>query len=152
MINFTKKYKYDGVFLSPGPGDPKVIAETVFPSIHHCIKNNIPTFGVCLGHQILALAIGADTYKLKYGHRSVNQPCIDVSNKQCYITSQNHGFAVNEKTLPKDWKLWMSNANDDTCEGFRHKNGRFFSVQFHPEASPGPMDTEFLFDEFVARL
>jgi carbamoyl-phosphate synthase small subunit len=145
----TSKLKYDGVFYSPGPGDPKMIAKTVITNITFCLKNTIPTFGICLGHQLMALAIGADTYKMKYGHRSLNQPCLDLSNQHCYITSQNHGFAVNKKTLPREWEEWITNANDNTCEGMRHRSGRFFSVQFHPEASPGPMDTEFLFDEFI---
>jgi len=100
----------------------------------------------------MCLANDGDTYKLKYGHRSVNQPCLDLTNNRCYITSQNHGFAVNDKKLPKGWKVWMKNANDDTCEGIYHKSKKFFSVQFHPEASPGPTDTEFLFDKFIEIL
>jgi len=146
------KDKYDGVFFSPGPGDPKIISNTISSNIQYCLKKNIPTFGICLGHQLLALSIGADTYKLKYGHRSVNQPCLDIATNHCYITSQNHGYAVNEKTIPKDWQLWMININDNTCEGIKHKNKPFFSVQFHPEANPGPKDTEYLFDEFVKTL
>lgn len=144
--------QYDGLFLSPGPGDPKMIMKVSTANIKYAFKNKVPTFGICLGHQLIALAIGADTYKLKYGHRSVNQPCLNLENNQCYITSQNHGFAVDSKTLPQGWKLWMTNANDDTCEGLKHTSGRFFSVQFHPEANPGPKDTEFLFDEFIEIL
>ncbi len=146
------EYKYDGVFLSPGPGDPKMIAETVSSNILYCINHNIPLFGICLGNQLISLSIGCNTYKLKYGHRSVNQPCINLLNDQCYITSQNHGFAVDDTNLPQNWRVWMKNANDNTCEGIIHTSGRFFSVQFHPEANPGPKDTEFLFDEFIKIL
>ena len=116
------------------------------------IDKNIPIFGICLGNQLLALAAGADTYKLKFGHRSQNQPCIQVGTKRCYITSQNHGYAVDTKTLPKDWEPWFFNANDGTNEGIRHKTKPILSVQFHPEAAPGPTDTRFLFKEFVKLL
>lgn len=142
---------YDGLFISNGPGNPKVYTKTV-KTIKMTLKNNKPIFGICLGNQLLSLAAGADTYKLKYGHRSQNQPCIEVGTKKCFITSQNHGFAVNYDTLPKDWKLWFKNLNDDSCEGVKHKSKPFFSVQFHPEANPGPTDTEFLFDKFLEEI
>lgn len=143
--------KFDGVFFSNGPGDPKVMEETV-AIMKECFERKIPTFGICLGTQIMGLAAGAKTYKLKYGHRGQNQPCIHLPTGRCYITSQNHGFAVSPKDLPKDWKVLFKNANDACVEGLRHKTLPFFSVQFHPEASPGPTDTSFLFDEFVSLL
>ena len=102
-----------------------------------------------MGNQILALAAGADTYKLKYGHRSQNQPCTVVGTEKCFITSQNHGFAVDEKKLSEEWEPWFRNLNDGTNEGIRHKTKPFMSVQFHPEANPGPLDTGFLFDKFL---
>ena len=143
--------KYDGLFISNGPGDPKQCTETI-KHIKTALKQNKPIFGICLGNQLLALAAGADTYKLKYGHRSQNQPCVLAGTKRCFITSQNHGFAVREKTLPKNWESFFINNNDETNEGIRHKNKPFFSVQFHPEATPGPTDTDFLFDDFVKLL
>ncbi len=152
----TYSGKYDGVFISNGPGDPKKCTDTI-RSIKTALERNVPTFGICLGNQLLALAIGGDTYKLPYGHRGVNQPCIEQAcdgpvcapNKQkCIITSQNHGFAVAEN-LPEGWDVWFRNANDGTVEGIKHKSGKFFSVQFHPEATPGPEDANYLFDEFV---
>ncbi|MFA7681824.1 MAG: glutamine-hydrolyzing carbamoyl-phosphate synthase small subunit [Candidatus Peribacteraceae bacterium] len=143
---------YDAVFVSNGPGDPKMCKATI-AQVAKSIGKGIPTFGICLGNQILALAIGGDTYKLKYGHRGVNQPCIehDAAGKKtdkCIITSQNHGFAVKEE-LPAGWQVWFTNANDGTVEGIRHESGKFFSVQFHPEATPGPEDADYLFDEFL---
>lgn len=143
--------KFDGVFFSNGPGDPSMMTETV-DVMKECFKRKIPTFGICLGSQIMGLAAGGKTYKLKYGHRGQNQPCIHVPTGRCYITSQNHGFAVEEKKVPKDWEVLFKNANDGSVEGLRHKSLPFFSVQFHPEAAPGPTDTGFLFDEFVAML
>ena len=145
--------EYDAVFISNGPGDPKMCKETI-AQVSKSIEQGIATFGICLGTQILALAVGGDTYKLKYGHRGVNQPCIEhdengEKTQKCIITSQNHGFAVDEKSLPSDWKVWFTNANDRTVEGIRHKSGKFFAVQFHPEATPGPEDANYLFDEFI---
>jgi carbamoyl-phosphate synthase small subunit len=143
--------KYDGVFVSNGPGDP-VMADKTIESIKWAMKENKTIFGICLGCQIMGLATGAKTYKLKYGHRSANQPCADVNTERCYITSQNHGYAVDEKTLPKGWKVWFRNANDGTVEGIKHATKPWFSVQFHPEASPGPEDAAYLFDYFINKI
>lgn len=140
--------KFDGVYLSNGPGDPMIVEKTT-EIIKKCFKIGKPIFGICLGNQVMALAAGAKTYKLKYGHRGQNQPCIDLQTERCYITSQNHGFAVNEKTLPEDWEVWFRNSNDNTVEGIRHKKKPFFAVQFHPESCPGPHDTEDIFDKFL---
>lgn len=148
---FANKVDFDGLFISNGPGDPKMCRATI-ANVRKALELEIPTFGICLGNQILALAAGADTYKLKYGHRSQNQPCVLEGTKRCFITSQNHGFAVNEKTLPKEWLPWFRNANDGTNEGIRHRSKPFMSVQFHPEAFPGPTDTEFLFDDFIRMI
>jgi carbamoyl-phosphate synthase small subunit len=143
--------EYDGLFISNGPGDPKMCKETI-QNLSTAIKQDKPIFGICLGNQLLALAAGGNTYKLKYGHRSQNQPCMMQNTKKCYITSQNHGFAVDAEKLPPDWEPYFMNANDGTCEGIRHKTKKIFSVQFHPEASCGPVDTEFLFDEFLKMI
>lgn len=148
---FHRNIEFDGVLISNGPGDPKMCRETI-ALVRRCMEQNIPSFGICLGNQIMALAAGADTYKLKYGHRSQNQPCIQVGSKRCYITSQNHGFAVDTASLPQDWEPWFQNINDNTNEGIRHKIQPFMSVQFHPEHSPGPVDTEHLFDYFINLL
>lgn len=142
---------FDGVVVSNGPGDPKMCEETIV-LVKKCFEKNIPTFGICLGNQILALAAGANTYKLKYGHRSQNQPCLELGTQRCYITSQNHGFAVETNSLPQDWEPWFININDNTNEGIKHKSKPFMAVQFHPEHSPGPVDTEFLFDTFLGTL
>jgi carbamoyl-phosphate synthase small subunit len=141
----------DGLVISNGPGDPKMCQETI-RHVRQALGNDYPIFGICLGHQILALAVEADTYKLKFGHRSQNQPCEEAGTARCYITSQNHGYAVDERTLPEEWVPWFTNANDRTNEGLRHRSRRFMSVQFHPEAAPGPADTNFLFDQFVRML
>jgi carbamoyl-phosphate synthase small subunit len=140
-----------GVVLSNGPGDPKSCAATV-RNVRRLLERDTPIFGICLGHQVLALAAGAQTYKLKYGHRGQNQPCVLLGTKRCYITSQNHGYAVDERSLPPDWLPWFFNANDGTNEGIRHRSKPFLGVQFHPEACPGPYDTDFLFDDFVRLL
>ncbi len=145
------KFEFDGIVISNGPGDPKMCKNTI-ANIKRAINSQIPIFGICLGNQLMALAAGADTYKLKYGHRSQNQPCLMEGTKRCFITTQNHGFAVNTKTLPADWKPLFTNINDNTNEGIKHKTKPFFSSQFHPEATPGPVDTEFLFDDFVKML
>lgn len=149
--DFTRE-EYDGLFLSNGPGDPTMCDATI-QNIKNAFKKDIPILGICLGTQLLALAAGASTYKLKYGHRSQNQPCTDVSvGTRCYITSQNHGFAINRKTLPKEWKVWFENANDGSVEGIKHAHKPWSAVQFHPEASPGPTDTAWIFDEFLASV
>ena len=139
---------YDGLFISNGPGDPEYCVATI-DHLRKAIKDEKPIFGICLGNQLLALADGASTYKLKYGHRSHNQPVRMVGTNHCFITSQNHGFAVDNATLREDWEPLFINLNDGTNEGIRHKTKPFFSTQFHPEASSGPTDTEFLFDEFL---
>jgi carbamoyl-phosphate synthase small subunit len=143
--------KTDGIVISNGPGDPKMCDETI-GNVKKALSKNIPILGICLGSQILGLAAGANTYKLKYGHRSQNQPCVEVGTKRCYITSQNHGYAVDSDTLPKDWREWFYNNNDKTNEGIIHISKLFFGTQFHPEASPGPDDTEFLFDVFLRAM
>lgn len=143
--------EFDGLVISNGPGDPKICRETV-RHVRAAMENDYPIFGICLGHQILALAANAETYKLKFGHRSQNQPCAESGTRRCYITSQNHGYAVDERTLSPEWVPWFTNANDGTNEGIRHRWRPFRSVQFHPEAAPGPVDTNFLFDEFGKML
>lgn len=140
---------FDGLFISNGPGDPKIVTQTI-ATVKKALEKKIPTFGICLGNQILALAAGGDTYKLKFGHRGQNQPCYEVGTKRCYITTQNHGFAVGK--IPKGFSPWFVNANDGTNEGIKHDTLPFFSVQFHPEACPGPMDTLWLFDYFLKRI
>jgi carbamoyl-phosphate synthase small subunit len=141
----------DAILVSNGPGDPKQARAT----IHHlrtALQGDRPVFGICLGHQLLGLAAGCETYKLPYGHRGQNQPCLEVGTKRCFITSQNHGYAIDGARLPDGWEQWFTNANDGTNEGLRHAWKPFRSVQFHPEAAPGPDDTEFLFDRFVEGL
>jgi len=143
--------KVDGIVISNGPGDPKMCQPTI-DNVRRALERNVPILGICLGSQILALAAGANTYKLKYGHRSHNQPCIEVGTRRCYITPQNHGYAVDSDTLPEDWREWFYNNNDKTNEGVIHISKPFFGVQFHPEASPGPDDTGFLFDMFIRAI
>ena len=143
--------KMDGIIISNGPGNPKKCVETI-ENVKKAMSKKIPMLGICLGSQILGLAAGADTYKLKYGHRSHNQPCIESGSNRCYITSQNHGYAVDADTLPEDWREWFYNNNDGTNEGIIHVSKPFFGAQFHPEASPGPDDTEFLFDLFIRAM
>jgi len=145
---------WKGLFLSNGPGDPAMCSATI-KSIQYALALDppLPIFGICLGNQLLALAAGGSTYKLKYGNRGMNQPCIDLRTGRCYITPQNHGFAVDSDSLPQDcWKPLFLNANDLTNEGIVHTSKPFFSVQFHPEASGGPVDTAFLFDKFVGHV
>ena len=138
---------YDGLFISNGPGNPKFCFETI-NNIKKAMEKNKPIFGICLGHQLLALAAGASTYKLKYGHRSQNQPCVTPENK-CFVTSQNHGYAVDFSKISQEWNELFINLNDNTNEGIEHKIKPFFSVQFHPEGSCGPNDTSFLFEKFI---
>ncbi|KAI6208543.1 CAD protein [Aphelenchoides besseyi] len=145
--------EYDGLFLSNGPGDPSMCSELI-ERIQRIIERQkeVPVFGICLGNQLLAKAAGADTFKLLYGNRGHNQPCIHLETNRCFITSQNHGYAVNEKTLADGWQPLFRNANDNTNEGIIHKNKPFFSVQFHPEHAAGPTDMECLFDVFVETM
>lgn len=145
--------QFDGLFLANGPGDPERCEKTI-EHIRKFLNNETvrPCMGICLGNQLLARAAGAKTYKLKYGHRSHNQPVRKVGTNQCFITSQNHGFAVDDKTLPADWEPLFVNMNDGSNEGVRHKTKPWFSVQFHPEACSGPTDTEWMFDEFAKLL
>ncbi len=142
---------YDGLFISNGPGDPEMCVATI-QSLKNAMQQKKPIFGICLGSQLMALASGASTYKLKYGHRSHNQPVRKAGTNTCYITSQNHGFAVDNDTLTSEWEPLFINVNDGTSEGIRHKSKPFFAAQFHPEASGGPTDTKFLFDEFFALI
>jgi len=142
---------FDGLFISNGPGDPTACGATI-RNIQKALQAQKPVMGICLGNQLLALAAGASTYKLKFGHRGHNQPCIEEGTGRCYITSQNHGFAVDETTLPAGWHPWFRNANDGSNEGLRHSSKPFLSVQFHPEAAPGPVDCNYLFDQFVGMI
>lgn len=142
-LDVTKRI--DGVICSNGPGDPKDALSTV-ENVRKIIDKNIPFLGICLGHQLLSLAIGADTYKMKYGHRGLNQPCLDLKTNKAYVTSQNHGFAVSRKNLPKGFEEWFVNLNDNTVEGIRHKTKNIKSVQFHPEGCPGPFDTNWIYN------
>ena len=141
----------DGIFLSNGPGDPAMCEEAIV-HIRKALQGDIPIMGICLGNQLMARAAGAETYKLKYGHRSHNQPVMRPGSSRCHITSQNHGFAIDERTLSAEWEPLFVNVNDGTNEGIRHRTKPFFSAQFHPEASSGPVDTEFLFDDFVQAM
>jgi carbamoyl-phosphate synthase small subunit len=145
----NSKLKFDAVFISNGPGDPKMADKTI-ATVKKSLEQKIPTMGICLGNQILALAAGGDTYKLKFGHRSQNQPCIDITTNRCYITTQNHGFAINK--IPDGFTPWFINANDNTNEGIQHETLPFLAVQFHPESTPGPLDTQWIFDYFIEKI
>jgi carbamoyl-phosphate synthase small subunit len=140
-------HKPKGVVLSNGPGDPEKCSETI-KTAKQLIEKNIPTLGICLGAQILGLAGGATTYKLKYGHRGQNKSCLNLKNNQVYVTSQNHGYCIDPDSLKKtDFDLWFTNTDDKTVEGIKHKNKKIIAVQFHPEASPGPYDCKYVFEE-----
>lgn len=144
----VSRIHYDGLLISNGPGDPKSCHVTI-DNIKKVLQREKPILGICLGHQLLALAAGGDTYKLKYGHRSHNQPVLMCNCNRAFITSQNHGYAVNGDEIPADWELWFENLNDGTIEGLKHVSRPYYSTQFHPEASGGPSDTMFLFDDFM---
>ncbi len=143
----VKKYEPNGILLSNGPGDPAILTH-----IHKTIRSleKYPMFGICLGHQLIAHAFGGNTYKLKFGHRGSNHPVLDKIRNELVITTQNHGFAV--KDMPKKFEITHEHANDKTIEGIRHESKPIFSVQYHPEASAGPHDSKYLFDEFVKNL
>lgn len=143
--------EWDGLFISNGPGNPNLCGVAV-EHIREAMCGDKPIFGICMGNQLLGKAAGAEVFKLKYGHRSHNQPVRMVGNDKCFITSQNHGFAIDNATLGEDWEPYFINMNDGTNEGIRHKSKPFFSAQFHPEASSGPVDTEILFDDFISKL
>ena len=141
-------YRPDGVVVSNGPGDPKRCTETI-DCIRGLAERRIPMLGICLGNQLISLALGGDTFKLKYGHRGQNKPCTDLDSGLSYVTSQNHGYAVSHESLDETGlRVWFVNADDKTVEGVKHESEPYIAVQFHPEASPGPYDTEFVFDEF----
>jgi carbamoyl-phosphate synthase small subunit len=142
---------YDALFVSNGPGDPAACGPAI-DNLKRALQGTRPVMGICLGHQLLALAAGANTYKLKFGHRGHNQPCLEEGTGRCFITSQNHGYAVDTATLPEGWEAWFTNANDGSNEGMRHRSRPFLSVQFHPEAAPGPVDCGPLFDRFVSMI
>ena len=139
----------NAVVISNGPGNPKFVIQTI-KNISKLLELNIPILGICLGHQLLTLALGGDTKKLKYGHRSQNQPCIETDSQRCYITTQNHSFEVSK--IPMGFSEWFINANDSSNEGIIHKNKPIMSVQFHPEATPGPHDCEWIFDFFLEKI
>jgi len=140
----------DGILLSNGPGDPAACTDII--SNIKSLIGKIPILGICLGHQLLSLALGAKTFKLKFGHRGGNQPVKDLVSGKVHISSQNHGFAVDPKGLPKDLEITQINLNDPTVAGFRHQKYPILSFQYHPEASPGPHDTRFIFDQFIALM
>jgi len=143
--------EYDGLFISNGPGDPAVCKETI-SILKKNLRQQKPTMGICLGAQLMALAIGGKTYKLKFGHRGQNHPCFDLELKKAVLTSQNHGYAIDEKSLPRDWKILFRSLNDQSVEGIAHKKHPFFAVQFHPESHPGPTDAFYLFEKFYRLL
>ena len=149
--NFNE-LEFEGLFLANGPGDPDTCSAAVDNIRRFITSSDKPCMGICMGNQLLSKAAGATIYKLKYGHRSHNQPVRMVGTNKCFITSQNHGYAVDSKSLPADWEPYFINMNDGSNEGVRHKSKPWFSAQFHPEACSGPVDTEFLFDDFVKLL
>ena len=142
---------FDGVFYSNGPGDPQTCVTTI-AILQKAMKIGKPIYGVCLGNQLMALAAGGTTYRLPFGHRGQNQPCMQLESGKCFITSQNHGFAVDEASLPQGWRVTFRNLNDQSVEGIEHELFPFVAVQFHPEAKPGPMDTNWFFERFYQCL
>lgn len=138
----------DGIVLSNGPGDPKQCEQSI-NILRQALQLHTPIFGICLGSQLLALAAGADTYKLKYGHRGQNQPCQDLNDQRCYLTSQNHGYAIDAESIPNDWQISFKHLHDHSVAGICHTSLPYSAVQFHPEAAAGPHDTEFLFTQFI---
>jgi carbamoyl-phosphate synthase small subunit len=143
--------EFDGLFISNGPGDPKKY-DLIINKLKLFLNKNIPIFGICLGHQLLSLASGSDTYKLKFGHRSHNQPVLDIINNKSYLTSQNHSFCVKNSTINDEWNIYFKNLNDNSNEGIIHKTKPFFTTQFHPEGWGGPDDTSFLFENFIDNI
>ena len=144
--------EFDGLFLANGPGDPDMCVDAVEVLKKQMSASRKPICGICMGNQLMAKAGGATIYKLKYGHRSHNQPVREIGTNRCYVTSQNHGYAVDAATLGNDWRELFVNMNDGSNEGIRHLSNPWFSSQFHPEACSGPVDTEFMFDRFIATL
>jgi carbamoyl-phosphate synthase small subunit len=142
---------FDGLFISNGPGDPSKAKETI-AVLRKALPRKKPTFGICLGAQLMALAIGAKTYKLRFGHRGQNHPCLDVLADRAILTSQNHGYAIDQKSLPADWQATFVSLNDGSVEGIAHRTLPYFAVQFHPESHPGPTDAAYLFDKFYEML
>jgi len=142
---------FDGLMISGGPGDPKACGKTI-AVLRRAFENKKPVFGTGLGNLVMALASGGETYMLPFGHRGQNQPCLEAGTKRCYITSQNHGYAIRRESLPRDWEPWFTNANDNSIEGIRSVRYPFSAVQFNPEGCPGPRDTEFLIDSFLEQV
>ena len=151
-VNDIIKLKPDGVFLSNGPGDPAATGKYAVKIIKELIDLNLPIFGICLGHQLLALALNAKTKKMKLGHRGANHPVLNILNDRVEITSQNHGFEVIKESLPKNLIITHKSLFDGSIEGIRLKNKPVFSVQYHPEANPGPQDSQYLFDQFIKEI
>jgi carbamoyl-phosphate synthase small subunit len=145
------KEEFDAVLISNGPGNPAVYTD-LSDKVAKLFERKVPMLGICMGHQIISIAAGAKTYKLKYGHRSQNQPVKEVRGTKCFVTSQNHSFAVDTDSLPEGWLPWFENLNDGTCEGLKHRWLPFRTIQFHPEAAPGPVDTSFIFEEFLSEI
>jgi carbamoyl-phosphate synthase small subunit len=143
--------EFDGIFLSNGPGDPTECRETI-AILKQAMKRNKPIFGICLGAQLLALAAGAKTYKLQFGHRGQNHPCLDLEQDKAILTSQNHGYAIEAESLPSDWKVTFQSLNDGSVEGIAHREFPFSAVQFHPENHPGPVDPAYLFERFYEQI
>ena len=146
---FSEKRDFDAILISNGPGNPKRVTAPI-QLVQKALSKKIPVMGICMGNQLLTLAADGDTAKLKYGHRSQNQPCILEGTDKCFLTTQNHGYVVSK--IPKGFKTWFRNVNDDTNEGIYHEKYPFMSVQFHPEASPGPEDTDWIFDKFLKTI